>query len=309
MRGEERESSAITALMGQSVGQSGTFRRVSTAFQEARISVGMRLRELRANAQLTGHQLAERLGWTQSKVSKLENGKQTATAADLLAWAEGTGHPEVAEELIRWTQDLGAPRRPRRGRSASASRAAQESYGPEYQSSTVLHGWESAVIADVLQTAEYARHLRTRRVELDQREPVDVDALVRSQLRRQEMLYVPGKKFHILLWEAALRALICPPVVLAAQLDRLSGVIGLDTVSLGIVPLEAPVLVPPAQGFWIHDERMVTVDHWHTTLWIESETSVSLYRRAWQALNESAVHGTEAHQLIARARGALHTAP
>lgn len=269
----------------------------------------MRLRELRTGAQLTGHQLAERLGWTQSKVSKLENGKQTATAADLLAWAEGTGHPEVAEELISWTQELEAPRRPRRGRSGTAARASEDSFGPQYQSSTVLHVWESAMIADVLQTAEYARHLRTRRVELDQREPVDVDALVRAQLRRQEMLYVPGKKFHILLWEAALRARICPPAVLAAQLDRLSGVIGLDTVSLGIVPLDAPVLVPPAQGFWMHDERMVTVDHWHTTLWIESEASVALYRRAWQGLSESAVHDTEAQRLIARARNALRTEP
>jgi hypothetical protein len=40
-----------------------------------------------------------------------------------------------------------------------------------------------------------------------------------------------------------LRSLVCPPSVLIAQLDRLAGVIGMDTVELGIVPLTASLKI------------------------------------------------------------------
>uniref|UniRef100_UPI0012FF3C47 helix-turn-helix domain-containing protein n=1 Tax=Streptomyces exfoliatus TaxID=1905 RepID=UPI0012FF3C47 len=60
---------------------------MSTDFQQARVSLGARLRELRAEGGLTGRELAGRLAWGQSKVSKLENGKQTPAVADLTAWA------------------------------------------------------------------------------------------------------------------------------------------------------------------------------------------------------------------------------
>ncbi|MFJ1693720.1 Scr1 family TA system antitoxin-like transcriptional regulator [Streptomyces sp. NPDC087532] len=49
--------------------------------------------------------------------------------------------------------------------------------------------------------------------------------------------------------------LICPPQVLAAQLDRLADVIGMDTVYLGVVPLHASMEVPPANGFWSFEAR------------------------------------------------------
>ncbi|MGW0901063.1 helix-turn-helix domain-containing protein, partial [Streptomyces goshikiensis] len=70
---------------------------MSTDFQQARVALGARLRELRTDRRLTGRQLAVLLGWTQSKISKLETGRQTATADDLLAWADATGHPQAAE--------------------------------------------------------------------------------------------------------------------------------------------------------------------------------------------------------------------
>jgi transcriptional regulator with XRE-family HTH domain len=50
---------------------------VSTDFQSARVALGARLRELRVEAGLGGKGIAETLGWQRSKVSRLENGKQT----------------------------------------------------------------------------------------------------------------------------------------------------------------------------------------------------------------------------------------
>jgi ribosome-binding protein aMBF1 (putative translation factor) len=51
----------------------------------AQCALGKRLRELRQAAGLSGRQLAESLSWPPSKVSKLENSRQTPTDDDDLS--------------------------------------------------------------------------------------------------------------------------------------------------------------------------------------------------------------------------------
>jgi hypothetical protein len=126
-------------------------------------------------------------------------------------------------------------------------------------------------------------------------------------MKRQETLYDSSKRFHLLLWEAALHALICPPSVLAAQLDRLAGTVGLETVELGIVPLSAPLRIPPATAFWIYDDRQLIVENWHAELWIDDEASVDVHLRAWKTLRQSAVYGVDAQNLITAARRTLRS--
>lgn len=101
--------------------------------------------------------------------------------------------------------------------------------------------------------------------------------------------------------------MICPPRVLAAQLDRLAGVIGMDTIHLGIVPLRATVQVPPANGFWCFDGRLVVTEDWHAELWLDDTDTIATYQRVWQGLSKSAVFGAEAQHAITRARGSLDT--
>ncbi|MFF3787773.1 Scr1 family TA system antitoxin-like transcriptional regulator [Streptomyces sp. NPDC001933] len=121
-------------------------------------------------------------------------------------------------------------------------------------------------------------------------------------MRRQEWLYAAGQKFHALVWEAALHALVCPPPVLTAQLDRLAGVIGMDTVELGIVPLGSSLRIPAANGFWILDERLVIAEDWHAELWLDDADVVAAYLRVRDTLRESAVYGADAQNVITRAQ-------
>ncbi|MCX5387846.1 helix-turn-helix transcriptional regulator [Streptomyces sp. NBC_00083] len=279
---------------------------MTTDFQQARFVLGARLRELRTDRGFTGRRLAAELGWPQSKVSKLETGRQTATADDLVAWAHATGHPEAADELTTRLRILESRSRSWRRQLTAGHRPVQDTLTAEYARSTTLRAWQGAMVVGMLQTAEYARHVFSRYVDLH-RSVRDVEEAVRARVRRQEMLYAPGKTFHILLWEPALHALVCPPAVLAAQLDRLSGVLGLDTVKLGIVPFGAPLRLPPANGFWLYDERLAIAEDWHAELWLDDAETVGVYRRVWDALSESAVHGAQAHRLITRARRALDT--
>ncbi|WP_328400209.1 helix-turn-helix transcriptional regulator [Streptomyces sp. NBC_00390] len=280
---------------------------MSTDFQQAREALGVRLRELRAShpgGRLTGTQLAERLGWTQSKVSKLENGRQTATADDLTMWAEATGRPDSIGELTARLKALETHHRSWRRQLAAGHRPVQDVHNEAQANSSVLRAWESSWVVGVLQTPDYARAIFTRFTELHQ-STRDIEDAVRSRMKRQEGLYDSGRRYHIIMWEAVLHARICPPSVLAAQLDRLLGVIGLDTVELGIVPLEAPVKIPPAGGFWIYDDRQVVVETWHAELWLDDTDSVSTHLKVWKTLRESAVFGADAQRVINKVRRKL----
>ncbi|MGY0464975.1 DUF5753 domain-containing protein [Kitasatospora sp. cg17-2] len=187
---------------------------------------------------------------------------------------------------------------------AAGHRPVQDALTVEYERSTVMRAWEGSMIVGMLQTADYARHIFNSYVDLHQ-SPRDVEEAVRARVRRQESLYRSGKQYRIVMWEAALRARLCPPAVMAAQLDRLSGVIGLDTVTLGIVPFEAQLRLPPSNGFWIYDERLVIVEDWHAELWLEQAENVGLYTRVWETMTEAAVFGSDAHRVLARCRRAL----
>ncbi|MGW7487854.1 helix-turn-helix domain-containing protein [Streptomyces sp. NPDC054786] len=280
---------------------------MSTDYQQARAALGVRLRELRISrpgGRLTGPQLAQRLGWTHSKIYKLENGKQTASPEDLRAWVDATEQPEAFTELYARLQGFESQIRSWRRQLASGHRPVQENWNTEVARTKVIHGWQESVIEGMLQTADYARHIFTRYAEL-QNSPRDTDEAVRARLRRQELLYQPGRKFRIIMWEAALHARICPPSALAAQLDRLTGVIGLDTVELGIVPFSASLKIPTANGFYVLDNRLAVTEDWHAELWLEDADSIALYLNVWNTLRESAVYGTEAQNVINRARRSL----
>ncbi|WP_121015330.1 helix-turn-helix transcriptional regulator [Streptomyces sp. 3211.6] len=271
---------------------------MSTDFQQARVALGARLRELRAET--TGRDLAARLGWPQSKVSKLETGRQTATPADLDAWAAATGNPEAANELRARLQGLESHTRSWRRQLRAGHRPVQDALTVEYERSAHLRAWEGAMVVGMLQTADYARNVFARYAELHQ-SVRDIEDAVRARMRRQELLHQPGRQFDILMWEAALHAAVCPPPVLAAQLDRLAMVVGLDTVRLGIVPLGAAVGIPPANGFWIYDKRLVIAEDWHAELWLDDADSIAVYSRVWETLRRSAAYGPAAHRLIVRA--------
>lgn len=258
----------------------------------------------RPEGRLTGPQLARRLGWPHSKIYKLENGRQTATAEDLRAWATATDQPEAAEELLSRFNGLDSRIRSWRRQLAAGHKPVQDAITAEHDRTATLRIWENCLVAGMLQTADYARAVFTRNADLH-KSPRDTEAAVRGRLRRQEGLYDSRKRHHILMWEGALRALVCPPSVLAAQLDRLMSVVGLDTVELGIVPFAAPLKIQPANGFWVHDERLVLVEDWHAELWINDADSIALYLRAWNTLRESAVFGADAQRLINEARRTL----
>ncbi|MEY9845018.1 helix-turn-helix domain-containing protein [Streptacidiphilus sp. MAP5-3] len=279
---------------------------MTTDFQRGREALGARLRQLRAEAGLSGREVGRRLDWPPSKVSKLENGKQTPTPADLDAWALAVGQPEAAAELKGRLNGLETSYRSWRRQLATGHRARQEEALAHQRRTELIRAYESTVIHGMFQTPEYARHLLLNNADL-RGTPRDTEAAVQARMRRQELLYEPGHVFHAVLWEGALRVLPCPVDVMIGQLDRLSGLIGLSTVKLGVVPFGAQMSVTPRHGFWIYDHRLVIVETVNAELWLDDADDLTLYERVWQRLDQAAVYGRHARRLMALARASLET--
>ncbi|MFI5978068.1 helix-turn-helix domain-containing protein [Streptomyces sp. NPDC051452] len=277
---------------------------MSTDYQTGREALGVRLRELRTEAGLQGKDLAERLGWQRSKVSRLENGKQTATAADLEAWALALDAPGELADLHSRLRGLESQQRSWRRQLATGHRAVQDRYVAEYRRTSTVRGYEATVIPGLFQTPGYARHLLILNAELMQ-SPRDTDEAVNARMRRQEVLYEGDKAFRVLIWEGALHALVGPSEVMAGQLDRLIGLIGLPQIELGIVPFGVRLKLSPKHGFWIFDEQRVVVETINTEFTLESAEDVALYGRVWDRLEEAAVCGQQARRLIGQARASL----
>ncbi|MEU8891148.1 helix-turn-helix transcriptional regulator [Streptomyces sp. NPDC048442] len=277
---------------------------MSTDFQQARNALGVRLRELRTEGGLTVRDLAAACGWAPSKISKLENGKQTAKPLDLDAWAHGVGRPELAAELRGRLAGLESTYRSWRRQLAGGHRAVQDALGAQHERTHVFRGFSASVIPGVFQTSEYARSVLGRYAELHG-VVRDVEAGVLSRVRRQEGLYAQDKRYHVLIAEAALHARVCSPGILADQLDRLMSVNGLSTVRLGIIPLAADLRVASGDDFWIHDDRLVIAESWHAEMWLDSAEDLTLYRKVWDALAAAAVDGRAAHRIIARTRAGI----
>jgi transcriptional regulator with XRE-family HTH domain len=277
---------------------------VSTDFQQARVHLGARLRELRTEAGLTGRVLAARMGCTQSKVSKLENGKQTPTPSDLETWAQATGYPERAAELKGRARALETRYRSWRRQLAAGHRVRQEASVTEEGKSSLIRVFEPSVIPGILQTPEYARHILAHATELHG-SAQDIEDGVRARMKRQALLYEPGRQFRIVVWEPALYARYGPSSVASSQLDRLTSLIGLDTVSLGVLPLEASLKVPPKHGFWIFDERLVIAEAVNAEMWLDDQADIALYGKVWNQLAQAAVFDRPARRLLSRALAAV----
>lgn len=276
-----------------------------TGFYRARQQFGARLRRLREEAGLTGKQLAEHLDWAASKVSRLEHGKQTASTEDITDWASAVG----AEHLV---DDLLADLRTVRFEYATWNRKLRRGTAPRQHASVTMEAsasaiqvFEAALIPGLLQTADYARHILSNVVALRQI-PNDVEHGVRLRLRRQEALYDPAKHFRFLLTEAALRYQPCPAATLRGQLDRLRGLLGLDTAEIAILPFDTRLPIAPVNGFWVFDDAVVLVETLSAELTLRDPDDVLVYLRLFDMLWKIARHGEAVMDILGRV---LHEMP
>jgi transcriptional regulator with XRE-family HTH domain len=249
---------------------------------------------------LSGQELARRLGWQNSKVSRIENAKHGVTDSYITAWCDAckvTGDEAAAlhDELRAIRLDEARLSGALRAGHAAVQREVEDREAGAHQ----IRVFDHAVVPGLVQTAEYARQLFVRLAQLHNT-PRDTDAAVEVRMRRQQVLYDPTRHVEILMTEGALHYPICTRDAIAGQLDRLISLSSLASLWFGIVPLGTTLTVLPLHGFWIFDDQLATVEILNTEMATREPEDVALYAKVFDELKAAAVTGSDARGVLTR---------
>jgi transcriptional regulator with XRE-family HTH domain len=266
--------------------------------------IAQRLLDARKAAGLTGERLATILGWPRSKVSKLENGRQTPSDLDVQEWVQACGagvdvERDLLEELTagrarhrQWRHEL------RRGQVE-----LQVDLRALLQGASRVRNFEVMLIPGLIQTAGYARYRVLENVRVYGVNADEVDATVAARMALQDVIYDRSKQFEFLVSEAALHAGLCPPDVMAAQLDRLLGLAGMPNLTFGIIPFGADPPIAPLNGFLMVDDTTL-VETFASEIQLHGEESAA-YERIVNLLREAALTDEKAREMILRVQEVL----
>jgi len=263
------------------------------------VALAARLRALREATNMTGKQLASRLGWYPSKISRLERGHTVPSAEDLAQWATACDAApaewHVLEKLRAELELSTAAHRDWRRRLRSGHAAVQTDYDQRIAATTIMSSLETVFIPGMLQTPAYARCVIEEMHQLHETTG-DVDAAVAARMHRQRWLYDQTKRFGFLLAEPVLLWGVCPREVMLAQIDRLTTAATLPHVRLGVLPLGRRLTLSPQHGFTLYDSTAV-VETFTSELVYRGDDAES-YARILALLWESALEGEDALRLL-----------
>lgn len=266
---------------------------VTDSVQDARESLGQRLREIRRDAGVTGRELAAREGWHESKVSRIEHGRNKPSGDDIRAYCRHCSAGDQLNDLLASLHNIDAAYIEYRRMLSAGLKRGQQLYAKLEAEAKLIRNHEPQIIPGLLQTAEYAE-AKFRSVVEFFRLPNDIDEGVSRRMARQNILYERDHRFHFIISERSLYTTVGGDEVMLGQLDRL------PRVTLGIVPLTAEAIVV-VENFMMFDDRMVKVEGHTAELTITQPREIALYGKAFDVLAGQAVTGRAARDLITAA--------
>jgi transcriptional regulator with XRE-family HTH domain len=243
------------------------------------------LRSLRERTGLTTEQAAQRLGFSRSKVSRLENGRRGASQYDVTRLCDlyevddeqRTRLGELAAEGKQrvWWQSLNLPYGDYIGLEAEAESISD--YG-------------LAVVPGLLQTPEYARALVQASAPM--LASAIVEERVKARIARQRLLSSDKPpSFVAVLDESVLHRVVGSPRIMLGQLKQLNEMAQWPNVTIRIVPYDAGIVPAGVSKFVILRTTLPDIadvvlieeltGHHH---YIEDEGDVEMYNTAFLTL-------------------------
>ncbi|MGW6459748.1 helix-turn-helix domain-containing protein [Streptomyces sp. NPDC055078] len=277
----------------------------SSSAQAARERVAKKLRDLRRTAGLTVTELADQCGWHHAKTSRIENARTAPSAKDIRLWCGACGIPGQADDLIAQSLDAESLYKEWRDQERTGLRQLQEDRVRFYRETRLFRFYSSTLVPGLLQTEGYAAAVLSGIADF-RGVPNDSPEAAAARVKRSRIIHEPGRRFVLLMEEAALYYQIGEPSAMAAQLGYLLTAGALPAVSLGVIPMAAPGPRHwPHETFHIFDDRLVAVELISAKVNITQPSEVTSYREAFDALRAMAVYGAEARALIVKAIEAL----
>ncbi len=266
---------------------------------QAREALGHRLRDIRKDAGLTGRDLAVRAGWHSSKISKIEYGKQTPSEDDIRTWCQHTGAHKQIPDLIATVRHIESMYVELRRSLGAGINRRQRAFGKRESTTSLMRWYEPLLIPGLLHTAEYAGAILRQVIDF-YGTPDDLDTAAAARMERQQILYRSDHRFHFVVAHQALHTMVGNPEVMIGQLDRLLAVMSMPRVGLGIIPTDAPYVVPTNQ-FIMFDDQLVHLETVSAEINVTQPREIALYTKTFTALAGQAVTGAPARALITEA--------
>ena len=270
---------------------------MTTSADQARASLGIRLRDIRRDAGLSGTELARLEGWQPSKVTKIEHGRQTPSEEDLRVWCEHCRALDELPDLIAAVRSIETQFAEWRRIIRAGIRRRQEASAAVYERARLFRIYEPAVVPGLLQTRDYAVSVLSTSISFF-RVPDDAEESADARIARQRVLTHGDRRFHMLLGEQCLHTNVGGAEVMADQLERLLELLRLPRLRIGIIPFDAPYRVPLDNGFWLMDDALVQFDTYSMEMSLVRPDEIELYGRAFERLAALAVYGAEARAMI-----------
>lgn len=277
-----------------------------TAPLRPRERLGMELRALRLRAGLSGEQLADRIGTSQSRVSRTETARYRADVDMVRRWLDATGaEAETRRHLLDIADDalveVAAYRSIFRGSLAAEQQAR---LGQDAAAARLRH-FQPFMIPGPLHTATYARAaLLAARVA----DETGIDDAVAARLERGNRLRKKdAPKYHVILTELALRWR--PLDVTAAEheeaLRSLLAAGRAPSITIQVIPADAPSRRAPMCAFLLTEFRpetgepaIVQVELPAVEMTFVGVDDVRAFESFWNHMIEAALSPTESRKFI-----------
>jgi transcriptional regulator with XRE-family HTH domain len=260
------------------------------------------LRRLREEATLTGEDAAGRLGWSASKVSRIETGKSSVTTGDL-------------RQMLDLYQISGA----RRDRLTELGRTAQQRGWWDAYADTIsgtfstliaLEGdaeseclWAPIIIPGNLQTESYSQSITQASMLFSP--PGEVARIVTARMIRQKVLTREHPlELAAVLDEAALRRQVGAPAVMREQLLHLVDMNAQQNVAIQALPFSRGPHLATSGAFTLlrfpeaAAPGVVFLQNMTSDLFIEREDEVYRYGLAFEQLRQIALGPEESASFI-----------
>jgi transcriptional regulator with XRE-family HTH domain len=257
-------------------------------------ATGQTLAGHRKRAGLSGSQLARRVGISQSKISRLENGLATASGEEIerIAGALNLSATEVRRLIDHAAHDHDPPVDWRLEPGNIARK--QGDVARIEQATHLLLGFSPTTVMGLLQTSEYARGIMTDVHALLGAEQGDPETevifqSVTARMARQQVLADPTRQFRMIMPEHVLANRVCGPTEMLAQIQRIRRINQeRDNVTIAFIPLDTPQGFPSTPDFVIYDDTHVLIDLPSSAVALTNAADIALYRRLFDLLENSA---------------------
>jgi transcriptional regulator with XRE-family HTH domain len=193
------------------------------------------LRTLRDRSGLTQDDVAQRLGWSVSKVIRVENGKNNITRDDLAALLAvyGVTSATHVRDLVNMAVRAAQPSWPQFRDAVSNEYRV---YAGLESAASTIRWYEPVLVPGLLQTTEYAEAVIAALSGAHDGPELIAHRVEIRRTRQRLLTATDGPRMHFLLDEAAVRRRVGGRDVMIAQLRHLKELDALPNVTIQIVP-------------------------------------------------------------------------